>query len=839
MNNKLVLIDGNSLFYRAFYALPLLQNEKGEYTNAIYGFCNFLIKIIEDLKPTHMMVAFDASKHTFRHNLYSEYKATRKPMPTELASQAQPLRELLKLMGIKVLEKAEIEADDILGTIAHRFNDDTTIVTGDRDCFQLINWNTNVCFTKKGLSEIQLIDVEEFKKQYGFMPINIIDLKALQGDSADNIPGGKGIGEKTALKLIQEYTNIENVFQNISNINGSLKDKLVNSRDVIFLSKKLATIDDNVDIACVIDDCKITLPFPRAVYDRMMELNFRSIIKRENLFEHGVGNEEIHIVSTKKVIADTDELEKFIGFVKNEKILSVVMVDDSFHLSFGSDEYVLRFEDIALNVVLSYLGDIFSDSDIKKIFFDTKQMMHVLFKYNIDLQNYFDIALAKHLVDGVGIKDFASVLESEGIDVESVALNFLELKTKYENKLNELGMMSLYTDVELPLIEVLFSMEQTGFKVDLDKLEELRKEYELELDSLKKRIWSIVGCNFNIDSPKQLGDVLFNKLGLRHDKKMSTNIEQLMAIEGDHEIVPLIIRYRKIAKLNGTYIKGVCDRIGEDGRIHTNFKQTLTNTGRLSSTDPNLQNLPIKTDESRQIRSMFTASSVDNVLIDVDYSQIELRLLAHMSEDPIFVEAFKNNEDIHTSTACGIFNCEPSDVTREMRRMAKVVNFGVIYGISDFGLAKDLGISPKEAKKYIDSFYDLHIKVGEFMQHIVESAKATGRVYTLLGRSRKMLDITASNRMIRMRAERASQNMALQGSAADIIKLAMVNVYKKLKNTGAKLIMQVHDELVVDCPKDEANAVYKIVKEEMENAMQLIVPLSVDGSISYRWSEGH
>jgi len=839
MKNKLVLIDGNSLFYRAFYALPLLQNEKGEYTNAIYGFCNFLIKIIEDLKPTHIMVAFDASKHTFRHDLYAAYKGTRKAMPPELASQAQPLRDLLKIMGVKVLEKKEIEADDILGTIAHRFSDDTTIVTGDRDCFQLIDANTDVCFTKKGLSEIQKIDVEEFKKQYGFMPINIIDYKALRGDSADNIPGGKGIGEKTALTLIQEYTNIENIFQNISSISGSLKDKLLASKDMIFLSKQLATIDNNVDIECEFDDCKFSFPFSKCVFDRMEELNFRSIIKRSELFESEVIVEDLPVADTVSTIKDNSGLHQFINQVKNVNVLSLVVLDDSLHMACDHNEYVLSFGDMPRDVVIENLRDVFCNAGIEKILFDVKQMLHMLSKYKITLQNYFDIGLAKHLVDGVGIKDFESVLESEGISRHKVSSSFVELKSKYDSKLNALGMTDLYMQVELPLIQVLFSMEKEGFKVDLDKLEELSKEYETEIAQLRSRILALAGEQFNIDSPKQLGEILYNKLGLRHDKKMSTNIEQLLAIENDHEIVSLVIRYRKIAKLNGTYIKGVRERIGEDGKIHTNFKQTLTNTGRLSSTDPNLQNLPIKTDESRQIRSMFTASDKDRVLIDVDYSQIELRVLAHMSEDPVFIEAFKNNEDIHTATACGIFNCDPEAVTREMRRMAKVVNFGVIYGISDFGLAKDLGISPKDAKRYIDNFYNVHSKVGEFMHRVVESAKETGRVYTLLGRSRKMLDITAANKMIRMRAERASQNMALQGSAADIIKLAMVNVFEKLKNTDAKLIMQVHDELVVDCPQKDADKICEMIKSEMENAMQLRVPLAVDGSISYRWSEGH
>ena len=844
MANKLVLVDGNSLFYRAFYALPPLQNENGEYTNAIYGFCNILTKIITDFKPTHLVVAFDAGKHTFRNDLYAEYKATRKPMPPELVSQAKPLRELLALMGIKVIEKPGVEADDILGTVAHRFLDDTIIVTGDRDIFQLIDDNTHVFFTKKGISDVQVIDEAEFKKQYGFKPINIVDLKALQGDASDNIPGAKGVGEKTAKDLIQKYTTIENVYAHIDEIKGKLQEKLVDSKPMVELSKTLATINDKVDLGCELEECTFAFPFGQEVFDAMTKYNFKSITKRVELFDSVDKTMVLKQFETKEIDC-VETLDYVIDNIKNKKQFAFVIAED-FHISTGETEFVLKTENTLLGGLVSTelffekLKPVFEDINIMKIVFDYKTVLHFLDKLSISVfGKVFDVAIAKHLVDGISVKDIESSLNSFNVEDCFCSCALCEMKQKYESSIEELGMHKLFYDVEMPLAFVLFSMEKQGFMVDQERLKELGEIYSTEIEILKEKIIELAGESFNIDSPKQLGGILFDKLMLSHDKKKSTDIDQLLAIENEHEIVPLIIRYRKLAKLNNTYIKGIAERIDVDGKIRTSFKQTLTTTGRLSSTDPNLQNLPIRTEESREIRSMFVASSKDNVLIDVDYSQIELRVLAHMSGDEIFSDAFKTGEDVHTSTACGVFGVEPEQVTKEMRRTAKIVNFGVIYGISEYGLAKDIGVSPKDAKRYIQNFYYNHPKVDLFMKQAVQTARETGRVGSLLNRSRKMLDIGASNAMVRMRAERASQNMRLQGSAADIIKLAMVSVFEKLKTTNAKMIMQVHDELVIDCPKKEQEKVLKIVKDCMENAIKLNVPLTVDASVAYRWSEGH
>lgn len=848
MDEKIVLIDGNSVFYRSFYALPLLTNERGEYSNAVYGFAIQIVKIITDLKPTHIIVAFDAGKKTFRNNMYSEYKATRKPMADELRSQIEPLRRMLELMNIKFVDEVGYEGDDILGMLCTKFKDvNKIIVTGDRDTLQLIDSKTTIYFTKKGVSEVKVMGEDELSIEYGIPASSIIDLKALQGDTSDNIPGAKGIGPKTALALISKYTTVENLYSHLDEIDGKTLEKLESQKDNVFLSKKLATIVRDNKIKCTLDEAKFEFPFSEELYKFFEYYNFRTLLKRDDLFGEKYANLKKNNSSTEKI----DSIEKLQLLVKNiEKDGQFAFfVDKNDNLLFstnGEVEYVvlgtreLFSLDITHEKVLNTLKKYFANSKIRKIFFDSKSEMHYLNKFGIsDIENFDDISIVKHLVSGLSIKSIEDLLTvpSDDVPVASVLISSLELM----DELVKLNMMDLYTNVELPLVRVLFDMEKAGFKLDTKMLESMSDKLNNEISDIKKQIYSMVGFEFNINSTKKLGEVLFDTLGLSHNKKKSTNAEALEKIAGDHPIVELILKYRKVEKLRSTYIDGMRSHIDENGFIHTTFKQTLTTTGRLSSVEPNLQNIPIRGEESKEMRVMYIASNPDNVLVDADYSQIELRLLAHFSQDEFFISAFNNHDDIHASTASEVFGLPRELIDSNMRRIAKVVNFGIIYGISEFGLSTDLKCSPWEAKDYINNFYQKHPKVREYLDGLIIKTRETGKAQTILGRTRSIPDITNSNFMIRSRAERACQNMPLQGSASDIIKIAMINVKNELERLGlkAKLIMQVHDELIVDTPKNEVDIVKRILKEKMESALSLLVPLEVEVGVGYSWSSAH
>ena len=843
MDNKLVIIDGNSLFYRSFYALPLLTNSNGEYSNAVYGFAIQIVKIIQDLKPTHIAVAFDAGKHTFRNELYSEYKATRKPMPSELRSQIVPLKKMLALMNIEMCEKPGVEGDDIVGTLAKRFSDtQTIIVTADRDTLQLIDDTTQVYFTKKGTSELYIVDRAVLKQDFGVTPEQIVDLKALQGDKSDNIPGVAGIGEKTAQSLVERFGSLENIYLNIDQITGKQKEHLINNKDNAFLSYQLAKIKTDVEIECHLEDCKYIYPFTSEVQDFFKHYEFKTLLKRADHFQQSNNI----VVSPKRAIVNINsadglkeilELQKQpeFAYIENKKVIYFSNGNTEYIIDTNSDFYLNNVKDVT-----SVISQLFV-SPAQKIVFDSKQVKHYLIDNKIKyFNNFFDLSIAKHLVDGISVKSANDILLDEE-DWQTPASIIYTSKQEYFKQLQNLGMYNLYKDVELPLVDVLLDMEQAGFKVDYEVLTELSAKFKEELTELEKQIYLLVGEEFNINSPKQLAEILYDKLGLKGGRKKSTSAEHLEGLINKHPVVPLILRYRKIAKLNSTYIDGFRQHLDSDNLVHTSFKQTLTNTGRLSSTEPNLQNIPIRSEDGKIVRSMFVARDKDSVLIDADYSQIELRLLAHLSDDEYFIEAFKNNDDIHSHTASQVFGVPMSEITKDMRRVAKVVNFGIIYGISEYGLSTDLNISAKEAKRLIDEFYINHPKVKNFMENAINIARETGRVATLLGRSRKMTEISSSNYMVRSMAERASQNMPLQGSAADIVKLAMIKVYNKLKdnNLQAKLILQVHDELIIDCPKHEQEQVKQIVKDCMESAYKLKVPLTVDVTASYRWSDGH
>lgn len=845
MSDKLVIIDGNSILYRSFYALPLLSNSEGEYSNAIYGFAMQVINIINNINPKYMVVAFDASKHTFRNDLYDGYKANRKPMPDELRSQISSLKEMLRLMNITVVEQLGIEGDDIIGIVSKKFLDtETIIVTGDRDSFQLVDDVTSVYFTKKGTSDVKIVDEKQLKMEYGVTPKQFIDLKALQGDTADNIPGVAGVGPKTACDLILKYGSIENLYESLDEIQGKLREKLETNKEMAFLSKKLATILTKGEIDLKLSECTFDYPFSSLVYDYFKKYEFKTLLKNDKNFDLSKG-EKKEIAFNVIEVKNANLIKNIKNIAKNKGLISFFIDINQIEVCFGADIFKIElYNDLLSNGLDEFtffeeMKEIFEDENILKISFDSKRDMYNLKKYKVKLVKYFDVSIAKYLVDGVPVDSIKDVFFDDSKD--GVSLKMLGFFDEYRVKIEDENLHYLFYDVENRLSEVLFSMEEAGFKIDENVLNQLKKKYETELAELTAKIYELAGVEFNINSPKQLGEILYDKLGLSHSKKKSTSAENLAEIESEHEIVGYVLRFRKVSKFLNTYVSGIFPHIDQNKFVHTYFKQTFTTTGRLSSTEPNLQNIPIRSEESREIRSMFIASDADSLLIDADYSQIELRILAHMSNDPLFVDAFNKDEDIHTQTASSIYGLPKELISKDMRRSAKVVNFGIIYGMSEYGLADDLHITAKEAKSFISNYYAKHKAVEELMNNLIQSARDTGKATTLFGRTRKMFDINASNYMVRMRAERASQNMPLQGTAADIIKIAMVNIFDALKSRGykAKLIMQVHDELIIDCPIDEEMKVKELMVQEMKNACKLIVPLEVDVVSSYRWSEGH
>ena len=857
MDKKLIIIDGNSVFYRSFYALPLLTNINGEYSNAIYGFANSIIKIITEMKPTHIVVAFDVSKHTFRNEIFSDYKATRAPMPAELASQIAGLKEMLSAMGIKMLEKEGLEADDIIGTIAKRFDVPTVIVTGDRDSFQLVDGSTSVCFMRKGVSEFILMTDKNLKKEYGVEPWQVVDLKALQGDTADNIPGVAGVGPKTATMLIEKYGSLDNVYAHIDEIAGKLGERLKESKEMAYLSQKLATINTAVDVKCALEDCTFDYPFNAKVKEIFERFSFRSLLKRPELFRAGGIPESDLIESDSKNLVKIDTVEfnsidKLNEILQENKGKPIAIFEDEngqVHLSFGEVEYISRAmaslidAGVSAGEVYCALRDVLKNDETLKIFYDTKHMLHRFDEVGVSCsRNIFDVAVAANVSFGVVIKSVDDICELFKFDKETIAAGLVYAQREAAEKVEKTGTTKCVYEIEFPLIFTLFAMEKRGFKVDRTRLDELTQEYAKRIDSLQAQIYREVGHEFNINSPKQLSAVLFDELNLpKANKKASTSAEILEKLGDLHPVVPIILEYRKASKFYGTYLAGMIEHIDPDGFVRTRFNQTLTATGRLSSSEPNLQNLPIRSDEGRAIRSIFTASGEDRILIDVDYSQIELRVLAHFSGDDGYILAFSNNEDIHTRTASEVFGLPMPLITPQMRRVAKVVNFGVVYGMSEFGLSQDLGIRTKDAREYIEKFYNSHPKIDKFMSSEISKCKERGYSETLFGRRRAIPDINTSNFMVRSRAERTAQNMAIQGTASEIIKVAMNNVEKEIEKAGldAKLIMQVHDELVIDCAKKDAAKVKALVEYEMDNAVKLRVPLEVDASEAFRWGDAH
>ena len=850
---KLIAIDGNSLMYRAFYAIKEMSTRDGKATNALHGFLSMLLKLAAE-NPDYMAVAFDVRGKTFRHDSFSEYKATRKPMPDELAEQMQAIKPILRAMNICICECPGFEGDDVLGTlsrIAEKNGTATLIVTGDRDALQLINEHTHVLMTRKGITDTTEFDEAALLEQYGVTPSGIIDLKGLMGDCSDNIPGIPGVGEKTALKLINKYGSLESVLEHCDDEKGALRQKLNDNAELARISYRLATIDTNAPITVTLDDCAFDTAKMRGAIPLLSKYELKSIISRLPSGDSPDGSAaECEPAAERIVIRSSDELSAFAVMLSKSEAFAVhiseeltIACDDS-HVYAVSFAATLLEQGLNEDEVFAALKPALESAAIKKLTFDAKRLMHILSRYSIELGGVaFDAMIADYLLHATRpsatLKALCADTWGEGSQYD--AHSIFVLYPLMMKQLEEKALMNLYTDIELPLIGVLYDMERTGFKVDTDMLSSLGGDMSARIGELEAQIYDLAGGKFSILSTKQLGDVLFVKLGLPPVRKtktgFSTDSDTLEALADKHPIVPLIMEYRFLTKLKSTFIDGLIALVKRDThRVHTSFNQNVTATGRISSTEPNLQNIPVRTSMGREIRKAFIASD-GCVLVGADYSQIELRLLAHIADDDIMIRAFCNNEDIHRRTAAEVFSVPPEEVTGEQRSAAKAVNFGIVYGISDFGLARNLGISRYRANEYINMYKERYKGVSTYMKQSVETARKNGYAVTLFGRRRDLPELKSSNFNTRSFGERVAMNMPIQGSAADIIKLAMVRVAKALRDEGlhARLVLQIHDELIIDCPVDEAERVACILRDCMQHAASLKVPLIADVAKGRSW----
>ena len=834
--NKILLLDSNSLMHRAYHALPNLKSTKGLYTGAIYGFLSILLKIIKEQNPTHIAAAFDLHGPTFRHEMYKEYKATRKPMDEELRQQVEPLKELITAMGIKIVSMQGYEGDDILGTLSKRFDDDCVIVTGDRDSFQLVSPTTKVFWTKKGVSDIEVYDVDRLL-QDGFTVQQFIDYKALRGDTSDNVPGIPGVGEKTAKQLLEQFGSLENILANADKIPGKLGQNVANNKELALLSKELVTINCNVPVECTLDDIAFTPVYSSAVKQKLAEFEITSLANRMTFDDTKEDAIPVAKHVEKNVVSLTSE-DEIVDAVKGDRIAIVIGKNLSFAVDEKTEYTVSCVEDlfsegIGFDQALETLKRLAKDREL--VCYDYKNMSK---EYGFSQEKFFDVMIAAHLARGSApIKNIEQVLGADGYEIGAVEL--LAESENLRTQLAQQGLNALFFDVEQPLCVVLRNMEERGVRVSTDVLKALEAKYGAIIQRLTDEIFAITGEPFNIASPKQLGEVLFDKLGLPHGKKTKTGYsvseDVLSNLADKHPIVNLVLEYRHYAKLQSTYVVGLQPLVNR-GRIHTEFNQCITQTGRLSSNNTNLQNIPARSDEAKDIKSAFIASD-GCVLVSADYSQIELRLLAHMSGDEQLIEAFNHDDDIHAITASQILGIPVSEVTPAQRRDAKAVNFGIIYGISGFGLAENLSIPQYKAREFIQNYFVMHPKVREFMDRCIADARERGYSLTMTGRRRNLSDINASNYMVRSAAERMAMNTPLQGSAADIIKIAMINVENRLKGMKSKMILQIHDELIIDAAKDEEEEVKKILSYEMENAVRLSVPLVAEAKVAENWGE--
>lgn len=891
-----ILIDGNSLLYRMFYGMRPMNSPKGVPTSAIYGFLNVLLKIKEDYNPEFIAVAFDHNSPTFRHKVYKEYKAGREKMPEDLVIQLGALKELLDAMNIPTIEKSGYEADDIIGTLSAEASKEdikTFILTGDRDSFQLVNSLVSVLYPA-ARSGYQFADVNEtyIDEKYGVTPEELKTVKALMGDKSDNIPGISGVGEKTAIKLVKEYHNLENLYEHVDDLKGKLKERIENGKDDAYDSLYLGTINCEVPLDYKIEDLKFTgllTPESQAI---MQDLGFRSILSKLeakdgeteftptetpeirsitietiqnvvsllykinsnksyniNYFQYNTAqNDPYHAPDEGGDIYFAIEVDGFYYYISKQNLIKSFVsgliempnadqIEVNGHNFKNLEKIYNRFNATIANLtcdvyIASYLNDPSNGQyDLSAI---AQRWLDISYKSEVDL---FGKGRSRKTVEEVGEEEFRNWLV-QGVDIIKKTAPLLR------EKIQEDGMTNLYNDIEMALEPVLAEMEEAGFKVDIDLLKGLSEKFETDLSNLEKEIYELAGEEFNIGSPKQLGKILFEKLKLPVIKKTktgySTSAEVLEELKPYHPIIEKVLEYRQLDKLESTYGKGLIAFVDpKTDKIYSTFQQTVTTTGRISSTDPNLQNIPVKTEIGREIRKVFIASAPDRVLVDADYSQIELRVLAALSNDESLIDAFKHQQDVHATTAAKVFKEDISDVTSSQRSYAKMINFGLIYGKQAFTLAKDLGVSRQEAQDFIDTYFHTYPKIKNYLDSSIQSARDKGYAQTIWGRRRYIPEINSRNKMTAQSGERMAQNMPIQGASADIIKIAMISVNKALKEEklNAKLILQVHDELIIDSSRDDAERVKALLEEKMENAVHLDVPLDVEAKIGYSWYE--
>lgn len=866
LKEKFIIIDGSSLMYRAFYALPLLETKKGQYTNAVYGFATMLFKLLENFSPEYIVVAFDKGKITFRNEIFDQYKAHRKETPSELSMQIPLIHEFLVAMNITLIEESGFEADDIIGTLANKAaanNKKVLIVTGDKDALQLINDDISVLLTKKGISEMLEFDKKLFKETYGLECNQLIDLKALMGDSSDNIPGVPGVGEKTATKLLAEYNTLQNIYENIDNVSGKkLQEKLKDNKDLAFISQQLAKINNNVPLNYAEEQYKLNLA-ENKLEEFCLKYEFKSILARANFLE-SKSPEQIAITPVEFCnINNSDEFKILVDKIIQEKkmVFYPVLESSAFDLKHifianSNQSYYISNNSEIENIFVTLL----ENPEVEKITYDVKKLYKFCFQQHKMIQGtVFDIMLAAYLLEPMAnnysIESLHNFYVGENYHLNEKNIEIIQLQAFYvetiekiyqslKSKLKQADLFELYQTVEMPLIKVLAKMELYGIKVDAEQLKIMSAEMDIKIKQLLEDIYEMAAEPFNVNSPKQLGVILFEKLNLPIIKKnktgYSTDAEVLEQLRDQHQIISKILEYRLLTKLKSTYLEGLGNLLSPtEMRIHTSFNQMVTATGRLSSSEPNLQNIPTRSEEGKKIRALFVPGLGFDYLLSADYSQIELRILAHMANDPNLISAFNDNQDVHARTAAEVFSVDLSAVTPEMRSRAKAVNFGIVYGISDYGLAKDINVSRKEAGEYISNYFSKYPGVKNFIDNIIADAKKNGYVITMFGRRRYLKDINSSNYNIRSFAERMAMNTPIQGTAADIIKLAMIKVDYDLQknNLKSRILLQVHDELLLEVVEAEVEIVSEIVTTAMQNVVSLAVPLTVDVKVGKSWAE--
>ena len=892
MSSKLIVVDGNSIVNRAFYGIMgnrMLQTADGTYTNAVYGFLAILFKELDDVKPDHIAVAFDLKAPTARHKMYEGYKAQRKGMPEELACQMPILKNVLRAMNITIIEKEGYEADDILGTlsrIGEKEGLEVVLLTGDRDSFQLATEKVKIYLprTKAGKTETEIFDRNKIKEVYGLEPKQMIEVKGLQGDTSDNIPGVPGIGEKTALSLIQEYGDIDSLYKKVEegtdNLKGKQREKIIEGKDLAYLSRTLGTINLETPLDCSIKDLELKEWNKPEVLKLFKELRFNRYIERFGLDLEGeekIKEEKVEIQFDKKEISK-EEFEKIKSEIKEEKVFYFSMsTKEDANSILKKKAKTITIYDEKNNIVYAYklenineIKDLLEAEDILKVSYELKEIIILAKESNIEPVNMmFDIRIAGYLLNSTTnlysipdlMKSFLDIdiefkeekqkqmtlfdnEESNDISENEYLKAYCigKLKKVLEDELKKNEMLELFNTIEMPVLDVLADMQYRGIYIDKNELIEYGNELKQRIEELTKSIYELAGEEFNVNSPKQLGEILFEKLKLPVIKKTksgySTDVDTLEKLQSEHEIIEKILEYRTLAKLNSTYIEGMLPFINIDGRIHSCFHQTVTATGRLSSSDPNLQNIPTRIEIGKKLRKVFKPKE-GYVFVDADYSQIELRVLAAVSKDETMIKGFLEGADIHSHTASVVFNVPIEEMTKELRSKAKAVNFGIVYGISDFGLAGQIHTSRKQAKEYIDSYLEKYNGIRNFMYDVVEEAKKKGYIDTLYHRRRYIPELNSKNYMVRKFGERVAMNTPIQGTAADIMKIAMINVYRALKEKKlkSKILVQVHDELLIETAEDELEIVKKLLVENMESAANLAVPLKVEAEVGKNWYE--